>query len=63
MAKVIGRDEKHVHTVSCRKCAAKIEYVENEVQEYSGRDYSGGSDGHTWVDCPSCGKKIILTSW
>ena len=63
MAKVVGRNEKHVHTINCRKCTAIVEYVENEIREYSGTDWSGGPNGHTWVDCPSCGKKIILTSW
>lgn len=47
----------------CRHCGVKLEYVPNDVKTYSGRDYSGGSDGHEWIDCPNCNKKVILSSW
>lgn len=63
MAKVIGKDESAVKRVTCQNCAAIVEYVKNDVQTYNGTDYSGGPDGHTWVDCPACLNKIILSSW
>lgn len=47
----------------CRHCGATIGYHENDIKTYSGTDYGGGPDGQTWVDCPSCGKQIILSSW
>jgi hypothetical protein len=45
MAKVIGFDTDVSKKVTCWNCSAIIEYVPNEVKKYSGRDYSGGSDG------------------
>lgn len=63
MAKVVGRDETAVKRVTCRGCAAILEYTQNEVQEYHGTDYSGGSDGMEWVQCPSCGGRAVIRSW
>lgn len=48
---------------SCRGCAAKLHYTENDVQERHGRDYSGGSDGEEYIVCPQCNNKVILRSW
>lgn len=47
----------------CQNCGVTVQYVPNDVKEYSGRDYSGGPDGCRWVRCPKCGKQIILESW
>jgi DNA-directed RNA polymerase subunit RPC12/RpoP len=47
----------------CLNCGATLEYVPNDVKKYEGRDYSGGPDGHEWIDCPQCNKKVILKSW
>lgn len=47
----------------CKGCGATLEYVPNEVQSYHGRDYGGGPDGHEWIVCPNCTKKVILRSW
>jgi hypothetical protein len=63
MAKVIGKDDQHVHKVTCSKCASMVEYVLNEVQERHGTDYGGGPDGCKWIVCPGCDKDIILESW
>ena len=66
MARVIEPPKpEDFEKVRCPHCRSLISYVPNEVQEYSGRDYSGGPDGRTWVVCPasSCGKQITLTSW
>lgn len=63
MVKVVGRDETAVKRITCRNCASVLEYVQAEVKTYNGRDYSGGSDGMDWVDCPNCGKKAIIRSW
>lgn len=63
MVKVVGRDETAVKRITCRNCASVLEYVQAEVKTYRGTDYSGGSDGMDWVDCPNCGKKAIIRSW
>jgi predicted RNA-binding Zn-ribbon protein involved in translation (DUF1610 family) len=47
----------------CRSCGARLEYVPNDVKTYNGKDYSGGSDGQDWIDCPQCSKRVILRSW
>ncbi len=59
----VGADPSVVKQVICRQCGATLEYVPIDVKKYEGRDYSGGPDGHTWIDCPNCSNKVILTSW
>jgi hypothetical protein len=50
--------------VLCRDgCGATIAYVPNDVKSYSGSDYSGGPDGHEWIVCPNCRKRIIIRTW
>jgi DNA-directed RNA polymerase subunit RPC12/RpoP len=56
-------DASVVKQIVCRKCGARLEYTPLDVKEYSGRDYSGGPDGCTWVDCPNCGDKAVISSW
>lgn len=63
MVKIVGRDERAVKRITCRKCASILEYTENEVKSRHGVDYSGGADGTEWVDCPSCGGQAIIRSW
>lgn len=41
--------------VKCADCGATIEYLPEEVEEYSGTDYSGGPDGWKRVKCPRPG--------
>lgn len=62
MVKIIGRDEAVVKRVTCRECAAILEYTPSETKESNGTDYSGGSAGTQWVDCPN-GHKAIIRSW
>lgn len=69
MASVVGYDESAKTRVTCKArssrpgCGAIIEYTRQDVKSYSGTDYSGGSDGSEWIDCPGCGQQIILRSW
>jgi hypothetical protein len=63
MAKVVGRDETAVKRVTCRQCAAIVEYTPHEVKAVHGTDYGGGPDGQEWVDCPNCGKRAVIRSW
>jgi hypothetical protein len=63
--KVISQkpDKSAVKRKVCPHCAATLEYVANDVLEYNGRDYSGGSDGRKWIVCANCNKDITLESW
>lgn len=65
MVKIIDEtpDPSVVKRIICKSCGSLLEYIPNEVKKYSGRDYSGGPDGHEWIDCPKCGKSVILRSW
>lgn len=47
----------------CHNCGRTIGYVQNDVHEYHGTDYSGGPDGREWIICPGCHKEITLRSW
>jgi hypothetical protein len=49
--------------VSCKGCGSELGYVPNDVGRHDGTDYGGGPDGNTFILCPQCGKKVILTSW
>lgn len=53
MARIISPPEEK--TVKCQDCGATITYLPEEVQRYSGRDISGGSDGYERVKCPRPG--------
>ena len=65
MVRVIsaGPAPEVVKQVLCRNCGAVLEYTPHEVREYHGKDMSGGPDGQEWIDCPQCGKKVVLRSW
>lgn len=64
MAKVVGRDERATRRVTCRECAAIVEYVPGEVRTlWSGTDYGGGSDGAKGFACPNCSQNIITERW
>lgn len=51
--------------VKCDECKATIEYLPEEVEEYSGTDYGGGPDGYRGVKCPrvGCPGHGIIESW
>lgn len=63
MARVVGESPEVLNRCSCRGCAALIEYGLNEVQRYYGTDYSGGPDAKEWINCPRCGREVILRTW
>lgn len=62
MPRVIAEIPRKEKTIVCNGCGYTIAYVINDIKEYHGTDYSGGSDGKEWIDCP-CGKQIIIRSW
>jgi hypothetical protein len=64
MAKVIGRDERAVKRITCRNCAAIVEYTPSEVRNlWRGKDYSGCSYGADGFNCPNCNQEIHTNSW
>ena len=52
-----------VKQVVCKNCGALLEYTPSEIQKYAGVDISGGPDGMWWINCPQCGKRVVLKSW
>jgi hypothetical protein len=63
MIKVIGQSKEHAKYTVCKNCGAEIEYHQNDVKEYHGKDYSGGPDGKEYIECPQCTKEVILKRW
>ncbi len=63
MVRIVGESKEVFKKAVCRNCAAELEYTPSEVKARHGKDYSGGADGQEWIDCPRCGKKVILRSW
>lgn len=63
MVKVIGESKKHVKQADCPHCGAELEYTKSDVKEYHGRDYSAGTDGREWINCPRCYHEVVLRSW
>jgi len=63
MARVVDEDPMMYKRCGCRGCAARVEYTQNEVKTYHGTDISGGPAGYEWINCPRCGREIILRSW
>lgn len=52
-----------VKQIVCRGCGATLEYVPNDVKVWNGKDYSGGSAGQEWIDCPNCKKEVMIRNW
>jgi hypothetical protein len=63
MIKVIGEAPEALKQCTCHSCAAKLEYCKWDVNKWSGKDYSGGSAGEEYINCPRCGEKVVLRSW
>lgn len=58
-------EEPELKRVKCRDCRATIGYLPEDVQRYSGTDYSGGPDGYERVKCPrpGCPGHGYIRSW
>ena len=63
MPEVVGYDDRMKRRVTCENCTAIIEYVENDIQESTGRYYSGDIWVVEWVKCPNCGKQAVIRTW
>lgn len=58
-----GPDKSVAKIIVCEHCGATLRYVPTDVQKYQGRDISGGPDGCTWIVCPQCNCRVVLSSW
>lgn len=63
MVNIVGKDNSVVKQITCKGCASILEYTQVEVKSVHSTDYSGGADGHEYIDCPCCGKKVIIRAW
>lgn len=64
MARIIEDVPVEEKRAVCRAgCGRTVAYVPNDVQSHHGTDISGGPDGSEWINCPGCGKRIVLRSW
>lgn len=64
MPKVIGQDQSVYKRITCQRYGAINEYTPSEVKTlWSGKDYSGGSDGAKGFNCTGCGKQIHTERW
>lgn len=58
MIKIIGQDDKHIHKITCYKCASILEYTLADTKEVSYHDYTGSRELVEVIICPKCGKEI-----
>ena len=65
MVTVVSTKPHHsvVKQTICRECGATLEYVPNDVQTHTYKDYGGGSSVDKYIICPNCGKKHIVESY
>lgn len=57
-------DPKVVKRTACHSCGVTLEYVPKDVKLlWSGKDYSGGSDGAKGFKCPNCNVNVITERW
>ena len=64
MVKVVGQDNNAAKRITHSKCGAVLDYFPNDVRNlWSGKDYSGGSDGADGFTCPQCGQDVIVRRW
>lgn len=50
-----------VKQVVCKHCGSTLEYMPKDVESYMTRDYSGDSDVHRYIPCPTCSNKVHVT--
>lgn len=59
----VVRQGKGAHEITCRSCDSVLRYHNGETKRYDGKDYSGGSDGKIWIDCPVCAEQVTIKAW
>ena len=55
---VIGKNNNLVRETSCRNCASRLEFVRNDVQNRTQRDYTGFADTFYFIRCPVCHSEV-----
>jgi hypothetical protein len=53
-------DPKIVRHVTCRRCGTHLSYLPVDIQKRDYRDYSGVSDTHYWIACPTCREQVTV---
>ena len=48
---------------TCMSCGARLEYTKGDVQDFRREHYGGDSTIGTYVVCPKCGERVVLTSY
>ncbi len=61
MVKIIGTAPEVFKQCTCKNCVTRLEYTPSDVRSYHG-SYPL-PDGKEWINCPCCGKEVILRSW
>lgn len=56
-------DPKVVRNATCLQCGSRLEYLPIDVQQKNHRDYSGVSDTHYWIDCPTCHNQVTVNPY
>ncbi len=54
MVEIVGEDQSAKKRVTCRGCAAILEYTPSDTKEASHRDYTGCLDVWDYITCPKC---------
>jgi len=63
MVKVVGEDPAQIKRITCRNCAAILEYTQSEVDSKIVRDYGGGTDTYHFITCPKCHNEVIVKGY
>lgn len=58
MPKIIGQDSGAVKEITCRHCAARLQYTPSEENRDYSTDYLGDKDYFSYVYCPGCGGRV-----
>lgn len=63
MVKVVGDCLDTPKRITCRTCAAILEYTLSDIKRIDSKDISGGPDGREWIDCPRCSHVVVIRAW
>lgn len=63
MVTVVGLDTSKILRITCKCCAAILEYLPIEVQKRTYKDYGGGTNVVEYIQCPQCKKEVIIKEW
>jgi len=58
MVRVIDPTPQDPKRTICEHCRVKLEYVPNDIQKRTYKDYDGVSDFFRYIICPNCSKEV-----